>query len=94
MIVFQPCKPNRTREYCYIFKNLFYFVFHTLCIKLENGKLFEVVPGNLAQVWLIYLSLFNLLHVPCPDILFLTRPEVFKCARLLCLGKNVELLPL
>ena len=57
--------------------------------------IFEVMLGKCDGVWLLYLSLFNLLHALWPDIKFLNRPEVvFKCASLLRLGKKGELLPL
>lgn len=72
---------------------LLYFL-HSIIDDLSLVNIMKVMPGNFAQVWLIHLSLFNFLYAPCPDILFFTRPEVFKCASLLCLGKNVELLPL
>lgn len=57
-------------------------------------NIFKVTLGILDGVWLIRLSLFNLLHALWPDTEFLNRQEVCKCASLLCLGRKGELLPL
>lgn len=65
---------------------------HDKPLRLVN--IFKVTLGIFDGVWLICLSLFNLLHALWPDIEFLNRQEVFKCASLLCLGRKGELLPL
>lgn len=65
---------------------------HNKLLRLVN--IFKVMLVIFHEVWLICFSLFNLLHALWPDIEFLNRQEVFKCASLLCLGRKGELLPL
>lgn len=61
----------------YFQEYLLIYLLHPFIEDLSLVNILTVMPGNFAQVCLIHLSLFNLLHAPCPDILFFTRPEVF-----------------